>query len=180
MLSLDGGELHVPAPYRSGWIVAEPASSAALVRAYFALRASVFVAEQGLFAEHDRDAHDEHALKLVASATSAGVPDEVVGVVRIYQAEPGVWWGGRLAVARPYRRVAEVGASLIRAAVGAARGYGAHRFFATVQRNNRGYFERHAFHPVHELALCGQPHVLMEADVSAFSVPHWARRAEAA
>jgi putative N-acetyltransferase (TIGR04045 family) len=180
VLSLDGSELCAPAPYRSGWIVAEPARSPQLVRAYYALRRQVFVEEQGLFAEHDRDGHDERALKLVASATSAGVPDDVVGVVRIYEAEPSVWWGGRLAVAHPYRRVAEVGGSLIRAAVGSARGFGASRFFATVQQHNRAYFERHAFRFLEERLVCGAPHVLMEADLAAFAVPPWARVREAA
>jgi len=184
MLSLDGGEHATPHPYRSRWIIAEPAEGAALRAAYFALRSRVFVAEQGLFPVHDRDEHDAHAIPIVASATSAGMPDEVVGVVRIYAAtaefDGGVWYGGRLAVERPYRRVAEVGAALIRAAVGAARGYGARRFFATVQADNQAYFERHHFRALSALRVCGHPHVLMEADLAAFSVPRWAARAEAA
>jgi len=173
MLSADSFWSEPLAPYRSGWISAEPASEAWQRRAYFALRREVFVEEQKLFVDSDRDQHDEHALHLVALAPMAGVASEVVGVVRIYQAPSQVWYGGRLAVVPHYRKVREVGAALIRAAVGAARGLGASRFLATVQSENARYFERHHFRSLQPLMLHGHAHELMEAQLSAFLVPSW-------
>lgn len=169
-----------PEPYLSGWVVAEPALEAWQRSAYFALRHEVFVREQALFCDSDRDEHDDHALHLVAMAPIAGVSAEVVGVVRIYR-QAGFWYGGRLAVVRHYRQRRDVGAALIRAAVGAARGLGATRFLATVQSENVRYFERHYFRSLEALTLYGHPHQLMEADLSAFQLPSWltniARRA---
>jgi putative N-acetyltransferase (TIGR04045 family) len=168
------------APFRSRWILAQPATEAWLRDAYFALRRQVFVAEQALFAQSDVDEHDACALPIVALATCAGVPVEVVGVVRIYQqveapgaAREQLWYGGRLAVAPTYRRSAEVGAALIRAAVGAARAYGASRFLATVQSENVAYFTRHHFRELAPLTVCGRPHALMEAELAAFTPPVW-------
>lgn len=168
------------APFRSRWILAQPAAEAWLRDAYFALRRQVFVVEQALFGHSDLDEHDACALPIVALATCAGIPIEVVGVVRIYPVieAPGaareqLWYGGRLAVATNYRRSAEVGAALIRAAVGAARAYGAGRFLATVQSENVAYFTRHHFHELAPLTVCGRPHALMEAELSAFTPPLW-------
>jgi putative N-acetyltransferase (TIGR04045 family) len=168
------------APFRSRWILAQPAAEAWLLDAYFALRRQVFVTEQALFAQSDVDEHDACALPIVALATCAGVPVDVVGVVRIYQHVAGpaaaperLWYGGRLAVAPNYRRSAEVGAALIRAAVGAARAYGAGRFLATVQRENVAYFTRHHFRELAPLTVCGRPHALMEAVLGAFTPPLW-------
>lgn len=166
----DAGSLE---PYLSRWIVAEPAQEAWQRREYFALRHAVFVCEQRMFAESDRDAFDVGALHLVAMASSAGMFDEVVGVVRIYEQGAGTWYGGRLAVTPRYRRSREVGSALTQAAVGAARGLGARRFLATVQRENVVFFERHGFRSLEPLDLCGRPHQLMEAPLSSFAVPHW-------
>ena len=159
--------------YLSRWILAEPAREAWQLREYFALRRAVFVTEQQMFAETDHDEFDAHALHLVAMATSAGVCDEVVGVVRIYAQPDGVWYGGRLAVTPRYRRCREVGSALTHAAVGAARGLGATRFLATVQAENVSYFERHRFRALEPLSLCGRPHQIMEAPLAAFCVPGW-------
>jgi len=163
----------VARPYLSRWILAEPARDAWQRVAYFALRHEVFVREQGLFDASDVDEHDRHALPIVAMGTLAGIPDEVVGVVRIYEQSDGLFFGGRLAVRASYRRSREVGASLIRAAVGAARGLGATTFLATVQRDNVAYFEAHHFTVRRAVMVAGIPHVLMEADLSAFEIPDW-------
>lgn len=163
-------------PYRSCFILAEPAHEPWQLRGYFALRHAVFVREQGMFQDHDRDAEDAHALPLVAMDTSFGMIDQVVGVVRIYPGAEGTWYGGRLAVLSEYRRSREVGAALIRAAVGAARGLCAERFLATVQEENVRYFERHHFHALSPVDVCGRAHRWMEADLSAFDVPGWVAR----
>src|SRR5213592_2133824 len=67
------------------------------------LRRAVFCVEQGIFVGDDRDAIDGHAQLLVAMSCVGGMPDQVVGTVRIHQPEPGVWWGSRLAVHAAFR-----------------------------------------------------------------------------
>ena len=57
-----------------------------------ALRRAVFCVEQGIFVGDDRDAIDDTAQLLVACTSLAGECDQVVGTVRIHEAEPGVWW----------------------------------------------------------------------------------------
>jgi putative N-acetyltransferase (TIGR04045 family) len=174
MLSSTHGWEDPPEPYLSRWIVADLARDRWQLAAYYALRRAVFVREQHMFADTDIDEYDTHALHLVAMAAQAGVLHEVVGVVRIYE-QAGVWFGGRLAVVPQYRRCREVGSALTREAVGAARALGASRFLATVQHDNVRFFERQHFVTRGPLSLCGRPHQLMEADLSAFATPAWAR-----
>src|SRR4051812_38586818 len=68
------------------------------IQAYFQLRREIFALEQGLFADTDRDACDDHASAIVAQGEIAGMPDGVVGVVRIYREGEDTWYGGRLGV----------------------------------------------------------------------------------
>ncbi len=150
------------------------------IKAYFSLRSEIFAEEQGLFASTDRDQLDAHATAIVAQGEIAGMPDAVVGVVRIYRAScieasdggaaqvEGTWFGGRLGVARAYRRVGAVGTALITEAVSTAHGLGCQRFLATVQEANARYFERHHFYRLHNLDLLGRPHVLMQAELARY------------
>ncbi len=151
------------------------------LNAYFSLRSEIFAAEQGLFASTDRDELDTHATAIVAQGEIAGMPDGVVGVVRIYRAScldgarriaetagEDTWLGGRLGVARAYRRVGAVGTALITEAVSTARGLGCQRFLATVQEANARYFEHHHFRRVRALELLGRPHVLMQAELQRY------------
>jgi len=147
-------------------ISAELAREPWQVAAYFQLRREIFSLEQGLFAESDRDALDDHASPIVAQGQIAGMPDGVVGVVRIYQAGNGTWFGGRLGVASSYRRVGAVGTALITEAVSTAHAWGCKRFLATVQEANMRYFERHCFRRLEALELLGRPHFLMQADLA--------------
>ena len=62
------------------------------IAAYFALRRSIFAEEQQLFQGDDVDEIDQIAYPIVAMATDT---NQVVGVVRIYEVEPGIWYGGR-------------------------------------------------------------------------------------
>lgn len=137
--------------------------------AYWQLRRQVFCEELGMFAgaEEERDEHDALAVPIVALAHSAGGPESVVGVVRIYAAEGGVWFGGRLAVARAYRVQRQVGSGLIYTAVRSAAALGCRCFLAHVLAPNVAYFMRHRFRPLHELSLHGQRHMLMEAELPA-------------
>jgi len=134
--------------------------------AYYRLRREIFSAEQGLFVESDRDSFDEHASPIVAQGEIAGMPDGVVGVVRIYEEAKNTWFGGRLGVARAYRRVGAVGSALITEAVSTAHAWGCTRFLATVQDGNVRYFEHHHFRRLEAISLLGRPHWLMQADLS--------------
>lgn len=137
---------------------------------YWALRRAIFCEETALFgsAHEERDANDERALPIIALAHSAGTPDQVVGVVRIYEAEHGVWFGGRLGVERAYRARGRVGSALVRTAVESAIARGCARFYATVLRENARYFQRLDFLPGPPIEVCGRPHVLMAAELAAY------------
>ncbi len=132
------------------------------------LRHRTFVTEQGIFDTHDRDPIDQTALPLVALSTMASEADEVVGTVRIHEDSPGVWWGGRLAVAPAYRRVGRLGAELIRLAVGTAHARGCHTFLAHVQMANVPLFEKLQWDPLGQVDLYGHPHMKMQADLAAY------------
>ena len=134
-------------------------------KAAAALRRKVFCEEQGLFGSDDRDATDEIAVPLVAVSFVGVAPDEVVGTVRIHKAEPGVWWGSRLAVAADYRRIGALGAGLIRLAVSSAHARGCVRFLAHVQAQNAPMFGKLHWRTLDQRELHGRPHCLMEADL---------------
>jgi putative N-acetyltransferase (TIGR04045 family) len=131
-----------------------------------ALRRRVFCDEQGIFAGDDRDAIDEVAIPIVAISSFAVALSEVVGTVRIYEKEPGIWWGSRLAVATEYRRVGAIGTALIRLAVSSAHARGCRRFFAHVQSQNALLFQRLHWHTIEETLLHGRPHHFMQADLA--------------
>jgi putative N-acetyltransferase (TIGR04045 family) len=131
-----------------------------------ALRRRVFCEEQKIFAGDDRDAIDEKAITIVAISSFAVASQEVVGTVRIHEAESGDWWGSRLAVADEYRRVSALGTSLIRLAVSSAHARGCKRFFAHVQAQNAPMFRRLSWHTIEEVMLHGRPHHFMRADLS--------------
>lgn len=130
-----------------------------------ALRYRVFVAEQGLFHDHDRDEVDLIATHLVALSTCAHELDQVVGTVRIHEESPGIWWGSRLAVDRGFRRVGQLGAELIRLAVSTANARGCETFNANVQMQNVTLFKRLHWSVVGETMLHGVPHARMVADL---------------
>jgi len=148
-------------------IYATIASERWQIDAYFRLRREIFAEEQALFSFSDRDELDSDATPIVAQGEIAGMPDGVVGVVRIYRAaaEPHTWYGGRLGVSRAYRRVGAVGSALITEAVATAHGWGCRRFLATVQAANARYFERHHFRRLRPIELLGHAHFLMEAEL---------------
>ena len=140
-----------------------------------ALRRRVFCVEQGLFDGDDRDAIDAMAVPIVALAELCGMPDSVVGTVRIHQPEPGLWIGSRLAVAEEHRRAgsmgASLGASLIRLAVSTATARGCRCFQAHVQSRNALLFRRLRWTTLEEVELHGRPHHRMQADLSHY--PPW-------
>lgn len=135
------------------------------IAAYFELRRQIFCEEQGLFQHHDRDPIDAIAYPIVAIADVPSQPEQVVGVVRIYEEKPGLWYGGRLGVHADYRRVGRIGKGLIQKAVTTANAWGCDRFLATVQLQNVRFFQRLHWESLQEIDLCGLPHHLMEADL---------------
>lgn len=132
---------------------------------YFELRRQIFCQEQGLFEHHDRDRLDETSYPIVAIAHEANKPDQVVGVVRIYEKSSRLWYGGRLGVHPDFRRVGRIGKGLIQKAVTTANTWGCDQFLATVQLQNVRFFTRLHWQTLKEIELVGQPHHLMEADL---------------
>jgi putative N-acetyltransferase (TIGR04045 family) len=130
-----------------------------------ALRRRVFCDEQGIFAGDDADAIDRIAIPIVVISSFGVAPYEVVGTVRIHEAEPRIWWGSRLAVAAQYRRIGALGSSLIRLAVSSAHARGCKHFFAHVQSQNAPLFQRLHWTTIGETEFHGRPHHLMEADL---------------
>lgn len=153
-------------------------------RQYYALRRAIFCEEQGIFSDTDRDDRDSDALPIVAVHDQILMSGDVVGVVRIDEPSPGVWWGSRLGVDPSYRsmtdftprgvfehqevptRFSSVGATLIYKAVSTAQAFGCHTFRAHVQRKNVPLFRWLHWRSVEELTLHGEPHHRMEADLS--------------
>lgn len=134
------------------------------IAAYFQLRREIFCQEQQLF-EDDRDSIDATAYPIVAIAPSAP-PPSIVGIVRIYERRPRLWYGGRLGVHPDFRRGGRVGQGLIQQAVTTANEWGCDRFLATVQAQNVRFFRRLHWCSLEEMDICQRPHHLMEADLS--------------
>lgn len=141
----------------------ELAQSPAEIRGYFALRKAIFCEEQGIFAGSDLDDIDQFAYPIVAIEPEH---QKVAGVVRIYESEPNLWYGGRLGVHQDYRRVGQIGKGLIYKAVTTAHGWGCTKFLATVQLQNVRFFKRQHWHSLKEIEICDRPHHLMEADLN--------------
>ncbi len=131
------------------------------IEAYFLLRQQIFCQEQGIFQTSDRDEHDSIAYPIVA----INHDDKVVGVVRIYETEPGLWYGGRLGVHPDYRRGWRIGKGLINRAVTTANTWGCDRFLATVQLPNVRFFQRLHWNSLNEISIRDRPHHLMEAEL---------------
>jgi putative N-acetyltransferase (TIGR04045 family) len=135
------------------------AQSAREVQAYFDLRRLIFTEEQQLF-EDDVDDLDRISYPIIAVDQA-----QVVGVVRIYEIEPGIWYGGRLGTHPDYRKGWQIGKGLIYKAVTTANTWGCQQFLATVQLQNVRFFQRLHWRSQKELMICDRPHHLMEADL---------------
>lgn len=138
-----------------------------------ALRRAVFCIEQGIFARDDRDAIDGHARLLVAMSCNAGMPEQVVGTVRIHRSDvPGEWWGSRLAVHPAFRSQGHLGATLIRLAVSRAHALGCDTFLAQVQMQNVPLFTKLGWRMLEETSVHGRPHARMQADLGWYAPCH--------
>ncbi|MEM6613371.1 MAG: MSMEG_0567/Sll0786 family nitrogen starvation N-acetyltransferase [Cyanobacteria bacterium P01_C01_bin.72] len=130
--------------------------------AYFSLRQKIFCQEQAIFETSDRDEYDSTAYPIVAVTND----DKIVGVVRIYEVQPKIWYGGRLGTHPDYRRGWKIGKGLIEKAVTTANTWGCDRFLATVQLPNVRFFQRLHWNSIEEISICDRPHHLMEADLN--------------
>lgn len=142
------------------------------IRAYFRLRQTIFCDEQGLFTGNDEDETDRIAYPIIAVENNVIAGKRVVGVVRIYETQSRLWYGGRLGVHPAYRRVGRIGKGLIHKAVTTANTWGCDRFLATVQLQNVRFFRRQHWESIQEMAVCDRPHHLMEADLDFYPPNH--------
>ncbi len=161
------------------------------IAGYRHLRRIIFCDEQKVFSGSDADAIDEVAIPIVCQTLIAGMEDRVVGVVRIDERRPGVWFGSRLGVATDFRSVKRLsssvaarnrqpihrglgalGAGLIFKAVSTAHALGCREFLATVQSQNARFFQRLHWEPLDEVSLHGLPHVHMRADLNYYRPAH--------
>ena len=135
------------------------ATSSEEVALHLRVREEVFVREQALFEESDRDEHDDDAATLHVLGLCGPV---VGGVVRLYPLdEAGLWKGDRLAVLPLFRKLA-LGAALVRFAVRTAGERDGDVMIAYVQTQNVRFFELLGWHCVGEpFEYVGQPHQKM-------------------
>jgi putative N-acetyltransferase (TIGR04045 family) len=113
---------------------------------HHAIRHQVFVREQAVFAESDRDVHDDDEATIRLVGYCDGV---AAGAVRLFELDnaTGLWQGDRLAVL-PRFRTSGLGAPLVRCAVAIAGALGGNRMVAHVQIANVAFFTRLGWTPV--------------------------------
>jgi putative N-acetyltransferase (TIGR04045 family) len=164
-------DVFTPCEFRIKWVTQDWEA-----REAHALRRAVFCVEQGIFLGDDRDAIDERAQLLVAMLCVAGIPDQVVGTVRIHREEedglPNLWYGSRLAVHAAFRNHGKLGATLIRLAVTSAHAQGCETFRAHVQSQNVPLFRRLHWDVLHQETLLGRSHHAMQADLAHYPPCH--------
>ncbi len=169
-------ELETPAPWVPVEFLIREACQDWEVKEAMALRRAVFCMEQGVFQGDDKDDKDATAQLLVAMSCQGGMPDQVVGTVRIFESSPGVWWGSRLAVHPSFRGQgpshlklgAHLGAALIRLAVSRAHAQGCQTFMAHVQTQNIALFQKLHWTLKREVTVYGRVHGEMLADLNAY------------
>jgi radical SAM protein (TIGR04043 family)/putative N-acetyltransferase (TIGR04045 family) len=141
-------------------IVCHPSRTRRELARAMAIRHQVFVDEQRLFSETDRDENDPKSIHLVAENEG-----EIVGTVRVFPVENnGHWIGGRLAIQKDFR-LSGAGERLVQAAVAQVKRKGCTCFTAHIQQENVPFFARLGWKPVGQVfEYRRKPHQLMEAD----------------
>ena len=105
---------------------------------HYAIRRAVFVAEQAIFTDDDRDERDSMPGTLHVIGSAEARPG---GTVRFYPLDTdGLWQGDRLAVLPEFRH-SFLGGALVRFAVSTAGRLGGHRMVAQIQVPNVRFFE---------------------------------------
>ncbi|MFY0601267.1 MAG: hypothetical protein JXR03_16440 [Cyclobacteriaceae bacterium] len=177
--------------YPSGYLKFDFVNQPWQEKSYWKLRKEVFCDEQKLFKDTDRDLSDLNAIHIISNCYCMGMEDQAVGVVRIFEREPGVWFGGRLAVHKNYRTASRfktlnlfpenesihpftlsVGGALIYKAVSSAVALGCHEFLAHVQYQNVRFFERMHWRVTDTIEKNGLKHAVMQADLSFYKLAH--------
>lgn len=120
----------------SAGIACRPAEGPVDIEMHHRIRHAVFVLEQGLFHDEDRDAHDSHVSTIHVLGFDDGVP---AGTVRLYPLGGGIWKGDRLSVLPEHRR-SGLGGPLVRYAVATAGALGGSRMVAQIQTGNVRFF----------------------------------------
>lgn len=137
-------------------IVVIPADTAALRAEAYALRHRVFVDEQRVPVELERDALDDGAFHAVALDGN-----RCVGAGRLVRQRGGVGRIGRMAVDAAHRR-AGVGAQVLGALEERARAEGLVEIELHAQRYVEAFYRRHGYAPVGEpFEEAGIDHVVM-------------------
>lgn len=137
------------------------------INAALYLRQMVFVEEQGMFQENDKDENDNKAIYINAWSKRENC---LVGTVRCYpdKKNPDQWWGGRLAVHSKFR-TRGIGVYLIRAAVETVKKQQADQFLAHVQLQNVELFKKLGWMEIGDVFLSrNYPHQTMEANLNVF------------
>ncbi|MEE2876492.1 MAG: MSMEG_0567/Sll0786 family nitrogen starvation N-acetyltransferase [Candidatus Neomarinimicrobiota bacterium] len=145
-------------------VICRIAETEAELQGCFAVRHAVFVEEQKIFFETDRDSFDQSGIHIAAIDTGTG---KVVSTVRCHEVDEAIWYGTRLAVAKDYRsHPSHIGVSLCKLAEKTVADRGAKRFLAYVQPQNVRFFEglrwRKVGKPVMHFELL---HQLMQASL---------------
>jgi radical SAM protein (TIGR04043 family)/putative N-acetyltransferase (TIGR04045 family) len=142
-------------------IICHPARTEEERAEAFCIRQAVFVEEQGLFVQSDRDENDDQSVHLLARLGS-----RIVGTVRVFPNGSGESWiGGRLAILKDQRK-SGAGELLVRAAVDLVKQQGCRHFTAYIQEENVPFFSRLGWKSLGEVfSYHNRPHQKMEADL---------------
>ena len=158
-----------PAP---AFTVRDACDNPRLLAGYRRLRRRAFVEQQGLFAGHDLDDHDDAPATVVLVAVDPH--GAVVGGVRLHPRpeHPGLgWWNGSRLVCNAQLGVRRgaVGAALVRSACAVALERGALRFDAQVQARHERFFGKLGWERTGATEIAGQPHVSMRWPIPRFA-----------
>lgn len=132
--------------------------------AHYAVRRRIFVEEQRIFVDSDRDGNDEDPCTLHVVGF---VDAEIGGTVRLFPLDQGrgLWQGDRLAVL-PEHRTRGLGAPLVRYAVRTAAERGGRIMVAHIQVPNVTFFKRLGWRPHGDVeTYAGLPHQPMAIDL---------------
>ncbi len=152
-----------------GLITCRPARSDADLAEHHTIRQAVFVHEQRVFQESDRDAYDETSGVIRLLGRYAGAP---AGAVRLFplDSKNGVWQGDRLCVLAQYR-VRGIAAPLVRCAAASAGARGGTRMVAHIQLANVAFFTGLGWRADGDTEIyVGLPHLPMSIDLPAPNV----------
>lgn len=144
-----------------GNITIRPANSDDEITKVFEIRKEVFVLEQKIFDDTDRDTDDLRSVYLIAVRDG-----EIIGVVRVFPTNEHEWIGGRLAVKKEFRG-SRAGYLLVKGAMRLVKEKKCSKFTAMIQEENINFFKRIGWRPFGEIFMYhGKRHIRMEADLA--------------